>query len=56
VPAHLDRPVDEPVVRPVRWQGSGDLVGVAAAQCFIVLRPERGGLAEGDWVEVMMKD
>jgi len=56
VPARLQQLSGEPVVHPVRWQGSGDLVGVAAADCFIVLRPEQAGPIEGDWVEVMMKE
>jgi molybdopterin biosynthesis enzyme len=40
----------------VRWQGSGDLVGVAAADCFVVVHPDQTNLAAGDWVEVMARD
>jgi molybdopterin biosynthesis enzyme len=40
----------------VDWQGSGDLVGVATANCFIVVHPDERNLAAGDWVDVMAKD
>ena len=40
---------------PVGWQGSGDLVGVAAANCFLVIHPEQTDLAAGDWVDVLPK-
>ena len=39
LPARLDRSSGDPVVSLVGWQGSGDLVGVAAANCFIVVAP-----------------
>jgi molybdopterin molybdotransferase len=46
----------DPVVEPVGWQGSGDLVGIAAANCFLVLHPDQTELAAGDWVDVMPKE
>jgi len=45
----------DPIVEPVGWQGSGDLVGVAAANCFLVIHPDQTDLAAGDWVDVMPK-
>ena len=45
----------DPVVEPVGWQGSGDLVGVAAANCFLLIHPEQTDLAAGEWVDVMPK-
>jgi molybdopterin molybdotransferase len=45
----------DPVVNLVGWQGSGDLVGLAEANCFLVLRPDQTDLASGDWVDVMPK-
>jgi molybdopterin molybdotransferase len=45
----------EPVVELVGWQGSGDLVGIAAANCFLVIHPDQTELAAGDWVDVMPK-
>jgi molybdopterin molybdotransferase len=53
LPARLACPSGDPVVSPVGWQGSGDLVGVAAANCFLVVHPEQTNLAAGDWVDVM---
>jgi len=55
LPARVESSSGEPVVTTVAWQGSGDLVGVAATNCFIVVPPEQTGLAAGDWVDVMMK-
>jgi molybdopterin molybdotransferase len=45
----------DPVVELVGWQGSGDLVGMAAANCFLVIHPDQTELAAGDWVDVMPK-
>jgi molybdopterin molybdotransferase len=56
LPARLDRASGDPVVSLVSWQGSGDFVGLAAANCFIVVHPEQTSLATGDWVDVMAKD
>jgi molybdopterin molybdotransferase len=52
LPARLACPSGDPVVSPVGWQGSGDLVGVAAANCFLVVHPDQTNLAAGDWVDV----
>jgi len=56
VPAQVTSTAGEPAVNPVGWQGSGDLVGVAAANGFIVTHPEQGNLVAGDWVDVMTKN
>jgi molybdopterin molybdotransferase len=56
LPARLERSSGEPVVSLVGWQGSGDLVGVAAADCFIVVPTDETSLAAGDWVDVMPKE
>ncbi len=45
----------DPVVELVGWQGSGDLVGLAEANCFLALRPEQTDAAAGDWVDVLPK-
>jgi len=55
VPARVRMQDRDPVVEPVGWQGSGDLVGVAAADCFLVVHPGQTDLAAGDWVDVMPK-
>jgi molybdopterin molybdotransferase len=53
MPARVESEEGAPVVRLVGWQGSGDLVGVAAANCFLVVHPEQTDLAAGDWVDVL---
>jgi molybdopterin molybdotransferase len=55
MPARVEMHEGGAVVSPVGWQGSGDLVGVAAANCFLVVHPEQTELAAGDWVEVLPK-
>jgi molybdopterin molybdotransferase len=45
----------DPVVELVGWQGSGDLVGIAAANCFLVIHPDQTELMPGDWVDIMPK-
>jgi molybdopterin molybdotransferase len=47
--------LSDPVVELVGWQGSGDLAGLAAANCFLVMLPERTEVAAGDWVDVLPK-
>jgi molybdopterin molybdotransferase len=56
LPARSECASRDPVVHLVGWQGSGDLVGVAAANCFLVVHPEQTSLAAGDWVDVMARD
>jgi len=56
MPARVETHDGGPVVRLVGWQGSGDLVGVAAANCFLVVHPAQTDLAAGDWVDVMPKN
>jgi len=53
MPARVETADGDPVVNLVAWQGSGDLVGVAAANCFLVVHPEQTQLAAGDWVDVL---
>jgi molybdopterin molybdotransferase len=53
MPARVEPQDSEPVVRLVGWQGSGDLVGVAEANCFLVIHPEQGASQIGDWVDVL---
>ena len=55
MPARVSTANGDPVVEPVGWQGSGDLVGITAANCFLVIHPGQTELAAGDWVDVMPK-
>jgi molybdopterin molybdotransferase len=53
MPARIDTQNAEPVVSLVGWQGSGDLVGVAESNGFLVVHAEQPSPAAGDWVDVM---
>ncbi len=55
LPARVEARGGEPSVSLVGWQGSGDLVGIAAANCFLVIHPEQAELVAGDWVDVLPK-
>jgi len=55
LPARVQTASGEPVVELVGWQGSGDLVGLAAGNCLLVVPPGEAELAPGDWVDVMPK-
>ena len=53
MPARVETRNAEPVVGLVGWQGSGDLVGVAESNGFLVIHPQQPSPAAGDWVDVM---
>ncbi len=53
VPARVEFQASDPVVNPTPWQGSGDLVGLAAANCFLVVHPGEAVLAAGECVDVL---
>lgn len=52
-PARIESRDNDPVVSVVGWQGSGDLVGVAEANCFLVVHAGQPSPAAGDWVDVL---
>jgi molybdopterin molybdotransferase len=54
MPARIETRDAKPVVSLVGWQGSGDLVGVAEANGFLVVHPEQPSPTAGDWVDVML--
>jgi molybdopterin molybdotransferase len=51
LPARLESREGEPVVRELPWPSSGDIVALARATGFLVVRPERLEMAAGDWAE-----
>ncbi len=55
MPARVEIREGVPEVALVAYQGSGDLVGVAQANCFLVSHPEQVQLATGEWVDVLVK-
>jgi molybdopterin molybdotransferase len=53
LPARLTWSAGEPVVRELPWQGSGDIVALAQANCFLVVSETKLELAAGEWVSVL---
>jgi molybdopterin molybdotransferase len=53
LPARIGWASGEPVVKELPWQGSGDIVALAAANCFLVVPEKRLEMAAGDWVDVL---
>jgi molybdopterin molybdotransferase len=53
LPARLDWHNSTPNVRPLRWQGSGDIAALTHANCFLVVPPERAQISTGEKVSVL---
>jgi molybdopterin molybdotransferase len=47
--------VFDPEVETVPWQGSGDMVAAARANCYLVVPPDRDTIAAGEMVTVVMR-
>jgi molybdopterin molybdotransferase len=54
LPARLSGSHDKTEVELVRWQGSGDVVATASANCYVVVPPERDWIAAGEMVSVLL--
>jgi molybdopterin molybdotransferase len=54
LPGLLCGSVGKPEVEWVRWQGSGDLMSVVKADCYIVVPPDRERLDPGETVTVLL--
>jgi molybdopterin molybdotransferase len=55
LPAVLSGEFERSEVELVRWQGSGDIAAMARANCYIVVPPDRGRIAAGEFVSIMLK-
>ena len=53
LPAQLEWNDGEPRVCELPWQGSGDIVALAQANCYLVVPQTKLELAAGDWVDVL---
>ena len=53
LPALLTGEFAELEVELARWQGSGDMVATARANCFAVIPPEREKIAAEETISVM---
>jgi molybdopterin molybdotransferase len=55
LPARLDGALDDPEVEVVPWQGSGDMLAAARANCYLVVPADREKLAKGEMVTVVLR-
>jgi molybdopterin molybdotransferase len=55
LPATLAGGLYGPEVEVVPWQGSGDMLAAARANCYLVVPPDREKLAKGEMVTVVMR-
>jgi molybdopterin molybdotransferase len=53
LPARVTWSGGEALVEELPWQGSGDIVALAQANCFLVVRDARLVMAAGEWCEVL---
>lgn len=54
LPALLSGEFADTQVELVRWQGSGDMVSTARANCYLVIPPDREKFAAGEMVSVLI--
>jgi molybdopterin molybdotransferase len=55
LPAILEGGLENPEVEIVPWQGSGDLLASARANCYLVVPPDRDSIAAGEMVSILMR-
>jgi molybdopterin molybdotransferase len=55
LPGILSGSLDDSVVELVSWQGSGDVVATARANCYIVVPPDREHIPAGDFVSILLR-
>lgn len=55
LPAILEGGLEDPEVEIVPWQGSGDLLASARANCYLVVAPDRESIAAGEMVSILMR-
>jgi molybdopterin molybdotransferase len=54
LPAILSGEFEQVEVELAGWHGSGDVAAMARANCYIVIAPDRGRIAAGEWVPVLL--
>jgi molybdopterin molybdotransferase len=55
LPGLLTGEFEKAEVNLARWHGSGDVASTARANCYLVVPPDRGQIAAGEWVAVMLR-
>jgi molybdopterin molybdotransferase len=53
LPARISWSGGAALVEELPWQGSGDIVALASANCFLVMRESRLEMEAGEWCEVL---
>jgi molybdopterin molybdotransferase len=53
--ANQEGGVFDPEVEAITWQGSGDLLASARANCYLVVPPDRDSIAAGEMVSVVIR-
>jgi molybdopterin molybdotransferase len=55
LPAVLSGEFENAEIELARWQGSGDIAALAAANCYLVVPPDRELISAGEWVSLLMR-
>lgn len=55
LPARLELTGAEREVRPLKWQGSGDVAALGRANCFLVVEKDRQKMEPGETVGVLLR-
>jgi molybdopterin molybdotransferase len=55
LPARVEWAGTTPVVKALKWQGSGDVAAVANANCFLVVPADRERIAAGETASVLLR-
>src|SRR5215469_10804079 len=55
LPAFLAGGLENPEVEVIPWQGSGDLLASAKANCYLVVPPDREAIAAGEMVSILLR-
>ena len=55
LPARLQGSRFDPEVEVVSWQGSGDLMASAQADCYLVAPPDRDQISAGETVSILLR-
>jgi molybdopterin molybdotransferase len=54
LPARLSGGVFDPQIEVVPWKGSGDMLALAQANCYLVVPPDREVLEAGEMVSILL--
>jgi len=55
LPARIEWRGAAPEVKPLKWQGSGDITALGKANCFLVVPAEKEKIAAGESVSVLLR-